>query len=62
MSALGQKQTSRHARVMSVLPIKADIHQRVPFADTIFPYFEMRDVCQLLPADTTVIGWRVLFG
>jgi hypothetical protein len=34
----------------------------VPFADTIFPYFEVRDVCQLIPADTTVIGWRVLFG
>jgi hypothetical protein len=28
MSALGQKQTSRHARVMSVLSLKADIHQR----------------------------------
>ena len=39
MSALGQKQTSRHARVMSVLPLKADIRQRewhvrlVPIAD-----------------------------
>src|SRR6476620_9502616 len=29
MSALGQKQTSRHVRVMSVIPLKADIHQRV---------------------------------
>jgi hypothetical protein len=28
MSALGQKQTSRHVRVMSVIPLKADIHQR----------------------------------
>ena len=28
MSALGQKQTSRHVRVMSVVPLKADIHQR----------------------------------
>ena len=29
MSALGQKQTSRLVRVMSVIPLKADIHQRV---------------------------------
>ena len=28
MSALGQEQTSRHVRVMSVLPLKADIRQR----------------------------------
>jgi hypothetical protein len=28
MSALGQKQTSEHIRVMSALPPKADIHQR----------------------------------
>ena len=27
MSALGHEQTSRHVRVMSVLPLKADIHQ-----------------------------------
>ena len=39
MSALGQKQTSRHVRVMSVIPLKADIRQRewhvryVPLAD-----------------------------
>jgi hypothetical protein len=39
MSAMGHKQTSRHARVMSVLPLKADIRQRewhvryVPEAD-----------------------------
>jgi len=26
MSALGQKQTLRHVRVMSVIPLKADIH------------------------------------
>jgi Bacterial protein of unknown function (DUF899) len=38
-SALGQKQTSRHVRVMSVIPLKADIRQRewhvrlVPLAD-----------------------------
>jgi hypothetical protein len=28
MSALGHEQTSRHVRVMSVIPFKADIHQR----------------------------------
>src|SRR6185312_5594238 len=39
MSALGHEQTSPHVRVMSVLPLKADIHQRglhvrlVPLAD-----------------------------
>ena len=39
MSALGHEQTSRHVRVMSVIPLKADIHQRglhvrlVPLAD-----------------------------
>ena len=39
MSALGHEQTSRHVRVMSVIPLKADIHQRglhvrlVPIAD-----------------------------
>jgi hypothetical protein len=38
-SAVGQKQTSRHVRVMSVILLKADIHQRgwnvryVPQAD-----------------------------
>ena len=43
MSALGQKQTSRHVRVISVIPLKADIHQRewhiryVPLADVIGP-------------------------
>ena len=40
MSALGHEQTSRHVRVMSVLPLKADIRQRiqyvcfVPFPDS----------------------------
>ena len=40
MSALGQKQTSRHVRDMSVSPLKADIHQGslhvrlVPTADS----------------------------
>ena len=28
MSAMGHEQTSRHARVMSVIPLKADIRQR----------------------------------
>ena len=27
ISALGQKRTSRHVRVMSVIPLKVDIHQ-----------------------------------
>jgi hypothetical protein len=27
-SALGHEQTSRHVRVMSVITLKADIHQR----------------------------------
>ena len=41
MSALGHEQTSRHVRVMSVIPLKADIHQRglhvryVPIADCV---------------------------
>jgi hypothetical protein len=29
MSALGQKQTLRHVRVMSVIPLKVDIRQRI---------------------------------
>jgi hypothetical protein len=39
MSAKGHEQTSRHVRVMSVIPLKTDIHQRglhvrlVPQAD-----------------------------
>jgi hypothetical protein len=28
MSALGQKQTWRYVRVISINPLKADIHQR----------------------------------
>ena len=28
MSVMGHEQTSRHGRVMSVIPLKADIHQR----------------------------------
>jgi hypothetical protein len=28
MSAMGHEQTSHHLRVMSVIPLKADIHQR----------------------------------
>jgi hypothetical protein len=39
MSAMGHEQTSHHVHVMSVIPLKADIHQRglhvrlVPIAD-----------------------------
>jgi len=29
MPAMGQKQTSRHVRIKSVIPLKADIHQRI---------------------------------
>ena len=29
MSALGQNQTSRHVRIMSLIPLKADIHSAV---------------------------------
>ena len=45
MSALGHKQISRHVRVMSVILLKADIHQRglhvglVPKADIFHPGF-----------------------
>ena len=28
MSALGHEQTSRHVRIMPVIPLKAEIHQR----------------------------------
>jgi hypothetical protein len=41
MSAMGHEQTSRDVRVMSVIPLKADIHQRglhvrlVPIADIV---------------------------
>jgi hypothetical protein len=28
MSAMGHEQTSRHVRVMSIIPLEADIHQR----------------------------------
>ena len=39
MSAMGHEQTSRRVRIMSVIPLKADIHHRglhvrlVPLAD-----------------------------
>jgi hypothetical protein len=45
MSASGHEQTSRHVRVMSVIPLKADIHQRglhvrlVPEADINYHLF-----------------------
>ena len=35
MSALGHKQTSRNVRVMSVIPLKANIHQRGDVASVI---------------------------
>ena len=41
MSVVGHEQTSHHVRVMSVIPLKADIHQRglhvrlVPTADVV---------------------------
>jgi hypothetical protein len=44
MSALGHEQTSRDVRLMSVIPLKADIHQRgvhvrfVPEADIAVSY------------------------
>ena len=47
MSALAHEPTSRHVRVMSVSPLKADIHQRglhvrlVPIAD--MPQFVLGD-------------------
>jgi hypothetical protein len=40
MSALGHEQTSRHARVMSALPLKADIRQR----EVHVPYVSLADV------------------
>src|SRR4029077_6175960 len=45
MSALGHEQTSRHVRVMSVIPLKADIRQRglrvrlVPQADILLFFY-----------------------
>ncbi|MGA8435638.1 MAG: hypothetical protein WBE89_08285 [Methyloceanibacter sp.] len=44
MSALGHEQTTRHVHIMSVIPLKADIHQRewhvrkVPEADIAFVF------------------------
>jgi hypothetical protein len=43
---LGQKQTSRHVRVMSVIPLKADIHHGG------------LHVCLVPEADMTASGWR----
>jgi len=48
MSALGHEQTSRHVRVMSVIPLKADIRQRiehvclVPIADILAAWITSR--------------------
>ena len=47
MSAMGHEQTSRHGRVMSVIPLKADIRQRglhvreVPLTDTCLAIVEL---------------------
>jgi hypothetical protein len=55
MSALGQKQTSRHVRVMSALPPEADIRQRiehvryVPIADIFIDCIGIEGVSFLFP-------------
>ena len=61
MSALGHEQTSRNVPVMSVIPLKADIHQRewhvhyVPLADV--------GVRALLPVPLSHFGtWRDRFS
>ena len=52
MSAMGQKQTLEHVRVMSALPPKADIDRReqhvrfVPEADTTFPSLWRHEDCR----------------
>jgi hypothetical protein len=53
MSAMGHEQTSRHVRVMSAIPLKADIHQRglhvrlVPEADIRGSHPGARRICNL---------------
>ena len=44
MSAKGQKQTWRHVRVMSVIPLKADIRRRVQRVCFV-PQAEVRATC-----------------
>jgi hypothetical protein len=52
MSALGHERTSRHVRFTSVIPLKADIHQRglpvrlVPVTD--IAYFWHRELAQAI--------------
>src|SRR6476659_4799241 len=52
MSALGHEQTSRHVRVMSAIPLKADIHQRGLHVRLV-PEADMRHV----PVSAKGIGW-----
>ena len=51
MSALGHEQTSRHVRVMSVIPLKADIHQR----ELHVRYVPIADIATWLPVAQTAI-------
>ena len=49
MSALGHEQTSRHVQIMSVIPLKADIHQRGLHVR----FVPISDVAQRYPKRTT---------
>jgi hypothetical protein len=68
-SALGHNRTSTRVRATSALTPNSR-HSRCSWkcpesaiCGHYLPVFrDARDVCQLLPADTTIIGWRVLFG
>jgi hypothetical protein len=56
MSAMGHEQTSRHVRVMSVLPLKADIRQR----EWHVRYVPIADMRQLVLSDLHSQGFRVM--
>jgi hypothetical protein len=64
MSALGHEQTSCHARVMSVNPLKADIHHRrlhvryVPKADIPHRPGEDGSRAILMAKNNQASGWR----